>query len=40
MNKEMIRRLTREACEHLSNPHSSHSLRDLCRRFLAQHSPR
>jgi hypothetical protein len=30
--------LTREAAGHLSDPDSSSSLNDLCRRFLDQHS--
>ena len=35
--KQQISDLTREACMHLSNPKSTATLRDLCRRFLDQH---
>jgi len=34
----VVQALTREAAGHLSDPTSSSSLNDLCRRFLNQHS--
>ena len=37
MPKEMVLRLIREAAMHLSDANSSASLREICRRFLAQH---
>jgi hypothetical protein len=38
MPKAMIERLIREACEHLSNPSSSKTLRKLCRKFLKENT--
>ena len=34
--RAVVQRLTREACEHLGNPNSASSLRDLCRQFLKE----
>ena len=34
---EVVKKLTREACERLSSPHSTKTLRALCRAFMAQH---
>tara|TARA_R100000808_G_scaffold24138_1_gene54865 strand:- start:7477 stop:7644 length:168 start_codon:yes stop_codon:yes gene_type:complete len=33
----MVKKLTREACELLSSPDSTQTLRALCRAFMAQH---
>jgi hypothetical protein len=38
MPHDMLLRLTREAAMHLSDTNSSATLRDICRRFLAQHN--
>ena len=37
MPKEMIFKLYREACELVTSPSSSPSLRALCRQFIEQH---
>ena len=34
---ELVKKLTREACERLSSPDSTKTLRALCRAFMAQH---